>query len=224
VNRAFAARHFSPRTCKAYTAWIRRFVRFHGRHPRDLGAEEVRASLDTLTRGRNVSSSTHVQALSAVTFFYRDVLLVEPPWIDGLVRPPRTQRMPLVLTREEVQRVLASMAGVTRLMADLLYGSGLRLECARLRVKDVDFSAGHLLVRDTKGQRDRITLLPLRVRVALREHLRTVEAQHRADLANGAGHVELPGALATKYPHASREWAWQWAFQATRMYFHPGTR
>jgi site-specific recombinase XerD len=115
--------------------------------------------------------------------------------------------MPLVLTREEVQRVPASMSGVTRQMAELLYGSGLRLlECARLRVKDLDFSAGHLLVRDTKGQKDRVTLLPIRVRSPLREHLRFVQEQHRGDLARGAGHVELPGALATKYPNASREW------------------
>jgi len=185
----------------------------------------VRAFLDTLTRGRNVSPSTHVQALCAIIFLYRDVLLAQPPWIDGLVRPPRTPRMPLVLTREEVQRVLASMNGVTRLMAELLYGAGLRLlECARIRVKDGDFSAGHLLVRDTKGQKDRITLLPLRIRGSLREHPRVVEEQHRADLAAGAGHVELPGALAVKYPSASRERAWQWVFPATRTYLHPATR
>jgi integrase len=167
-----------------------------------------------LTSERNVSPSTHVHALCALIFLYRDVLLVEPPSIDGLARPPRTPRIPLVLTRDEVQRVLDSMKGVTRLMAELLYGSGLRLlECARIRVKDVDFSAGHLLVRDTKGQRDRLTLLPLRIRGSLQEHLRGVEAQHRGDLAGGAGHVELPGALAVKYPNASREWLWQWVFR-----------
>jgi integron integrase len=171
------------------------------------------------------SPSTHVQALSALIFLYRAVLLVEPPWIDGLVRPPRVPRRPLVLTRDEVQRVLGSMNGVTRIMAELLYGSGLRLlECARLRVKDVDFSAGHLLVRDTKGQKDRVTVLAHRIRDSLREHLRVVEEQHRADLASGAGHVELPGAIATKYPSASREWPWQWAFPATRTYFHPAMR
>jgi integron integrase len=116
------------------------------------------------------------------------------------------------------------MNDVTRIMAELLYGSGLRLlECARLRVKDVDFSAGHLLVRETKGQRDRVTLLPHRIRDSLRQHLRVVEEGHRADLAGGAGHVELPGALATKYPGASREWAWQWVFPATRIYFHQAT-
>jgi integrase len=140
----------------------------------------VRVFLDSLIRGRDVSPSTHVQALSAIIFLYRDVLLVEPPWIDGLVRPPRVSRRPLVLTRAEAQIVLASMNGVTRLMAELLYGSGLRLlECARLRVKDIDFSAGHLLVRDTKGQRDRVTLLPHRVRDPLRQHLRIVELSTR---------------------------------------------
>jgi integron integrase len=184
----------------------------------------VRAFLDDLTRGRGVSPSTHLQALCAIVFLYRDALLVEPPWVNELSRPTRTPRMPLVLTREEVQRVLASMSGVTRQMAELLYGSGLRLlECARLRVKDIDFSAGHLLVRDTKGQKDRITLLPLCVRRPLREHLRFVQEQHRADLARGAGHVELPGALATKYPNASREWPWQWVFPATRSYVHAET-
>jgi integron integrase len=185
----------------------------------------VRAFLDTLTRGRSVSPSTHVQALSAIVFLYRYVLLVEPPWIDGLARPPRTQRVPLVLTREEGQSVLGLMNGVTRLMAELLYGSGLRLlECACTRVKDVDFSAGHLLVRDAKGHKDRVTLLPLRIRGTLREHLNAIQEQHRADLAAGAGHVELPGALAMKYPSASREWGWQWVFPATRTYFHPETR
>ena len=224
LEKALAARHFSPRTRKAYTGWIRRFVGFHSRHPRELGAEEVRAFLDELTHGRNVSPSTHVQALSAIIFLYRGVLFMERPWIDGLVRPPRVPRLPLVLTREEVRRVLSAMNGVTRLMSELLYGSGLRLlECARLRVKDVDFSAGHLLVGDTKGQKDRVTVLPLRIRGSLREHLDGVEAQHRADLARGAGHVELPGALAAKYKDASREWAWQWVFPATRIYFHPET-
>ena len=225
VKRAFAARHFSPRTCKAYTGWIRRFVTFHNRHPRELGAEEVRAFLDTLTRERRVSASTHVQALSAIVFLYRDALALEPPWVTDLIRPRRTPRMPLVLTRDEVQSVLRRMAGVPQLMAQLLYGSGLRvLECARLRVKDVDFAAGHLLVRDTKGQKDRIALLPLQIRGPLREHLRGVQEQHRADLGAGAGHVELPNALARKYPNASREWPWQWVFPATRTYWHPETR
>jgi integrase len=147
----------------------------------------VRAFLDSLIRGRNVSPSTHVQALSAIIFLYRDVLLLQPPWIDGLARPPRVPRRPLVLTRDEVQRILASMNGVTRLMANFLYGSGLRLlECARLRVKDVDFSAGHLLVREAKGHGDRVTVLPHRIRDALRQHLGIVEEQHRVDLAIGA--------------------------------------
>jgi integron integrase len=203
---------------------MRRFIHFHGRHPRELGAEEVRAFLDDLTRTKKVSSSTHVQALCAVTFLYRHVLLAEPPWVETLTRPPHTPRLPLVLTRDEVRRVLERMHGVTALMAQLLYGSGLRLlECARLRVKDVDFNAGHLLVRDTKGQKDRLTLLPVQIRTPLRDHLREVRLQHKLDLAAGAGFVELPGALLTKYPGAARDWVWQWVFPATRLYRDPQT-
>jgi integron integrase len=224
VERALSMRHLSPRTRRAYTAWIRRYVTFHGRHPRELGAEDMRAFIESLTAERNISPSTHVQALSALAFLYRQVLHLELPWIEDLPRPTRQPRLPLVLTHDEVRRVLEHLRGTVLLMAQLLYGSGLRLlERARLRVKDVDFSAGHLLVRDSKGQKDRITLLPLQIRAALREHLASVHKQHRADLAAGAGYVELPGALVVKFPHAARDWPWQWVFPATRHYLDART-
>lgn len=218
------ARHYSNRTERAYIGWVKRFVDFHKRrHPRELGAIDVAAFLEALVE-KGVSSSTHHQALCAIIFLYQHVLGLEAPWIDGLVRPKRSSRLPVVLTREEAHAVLSQMSGVPKLMASLLYGSGLRLlECAQLRVKDFDFGAGHIIVRQGKGKKDRLTLLPNQLRQPLREHLSDVERQHQRDLADGAGHVELPGALATKYPNASREWPWQWAFPATRQYRHPGS-
>jgi integron integrase len=219
IQRELTARHYSPRTAKVYVGWARRLVSYHRRHPRELGPAEVKAFLDSLANERGVSASTHQQALCAIVFLYRHVLGVEPPWIDELARPRRTPRLPVVLNREEVGRILAQMNGVPKLMAELLYGSGLRLlECACLRVKDIDFGAGHLLIRDTKGQKDRITVLPQRVRAALRDHLERVRRQHDADRRAGAGYVELPGALRVKYPNLGREWPWQWVFPATRWY------
>jgi integron integrase len=180
--------------------------------------------LNELVVGRRVSASTHHQALCALVFFYQEVLKASAPWLQSLIRPKRAQRLPVVLTRDEVRALLQAMNGVPRLMASLLYGSGLRLlECAQLRVKDVDFGARQLVVRDGKGRKDRITLLPESLRQSLREHLDAVARQHQEDIARGAGYVELPGALAMKYPHAEREWAWQWVFPATRYYRDPAT-
>jgi integron integrase len=224
VERELIARHYSPRTREAYVAWARRLANFHRRHPRELNADEVRAFLDSLTNEHHVSVSTHIQALCAIVFLYRHVLRLEPPWLTELARPVRRHHLPVVLSPDEVRRVLAKLNGVTRLMAELLYGSGLRvLECCRLRVKDVDFDAGHILVRDGKGQKDRITLLPERVRPGLREQLTLVRQLHEDDLARGAGYVELPGALLAKYPGAPRSWIWQWVFPATRTYHHRDT-
>jgi integron integrase len=218
------ARHYSNRTERAYIGWVKRFVQFHERrHPRELGATDVAAFLDALVE-TGVSSSTHHQALCAIIFLYQHVLGLKAPWIDGLVRPKRSSRLPVVLTREEAHAVLREMSGVPKLMASLLYGSGLRLlESAQLRVKDFDFAAGHIVVRQGKGRKDRLTLLPDQLRQPLRKHLSDVERLHKSDLVDGAGHVELPGALATKYPNASREWPWQWAFPATRQYRHPSS-
>ncbi len=218
------ARHYSPRTGRAYVGWARRFFAFHGRrHPRELGAAEVRAFLDELVASQ-ASASTHQQALCAIVFLYREVLAMSVPWVDGLVRPQRERHLPVVLTRDEARSVLDRMQGTPKLMATLLYGAGLRLlECARLRVKDIDFGGNQLLVRDGKGRKDRVTLLPQALRQPLLEHLVTVRRTHEADLAVGAGFVEIPGALSRKFPTAQREWSWQWVFPATRYYLHEPT-
>jgi len=211
-------RHYSAATEKAYVAWARRLVRFHRRHPRELGEAEIKQFLDDLVANK-ASASSHQQALCALRFLYKVVLGDAAPWIEGLVRPRRHRPLPVVLTKPEVRAVLACLTGTPKLMAALLYGSGLRLlECARLRVKDIDFASAQILVRQGKGQKDRVTLLPAQLRVPLAEHLAKVKAQHVADLAAGAGHVALPGALARKLSAASRSWPWQWVFPATRLY------
>jgi integron integrase len=212
-------RHYSRRTERAYEGWIERFLAFHGRrHPNQLAESEVRAFLNDLLR-RKVSASTHQQALCALTFFYKHALDRAPSWIDGLGRPTREQRLPVVLTRDEVRAVLAKMSGAPLLMASLMYGSGLRLlECAQLRIKDVDFVSKQLLIRDGKGRKDRYTLLPVTLAGVLRAHLDDVRRLYERDLANGGGYVELPGALARKFLAAEREWPWQWLFPATRQY------
>jgi integron integrase len=225
VRTAIRTRHLSRRTEQAYVFWIRRFVLFHGkRHPATLGAEEVTRFLSTLAVERRVSASTQNQALSALLFLYRRVLGVELPWLDALVRAKRPARVPTVLSRAEVAAVLAQLAGRRWLMVALLYGGGLRLlECLQLRVKDVDFARNEIVVRSGKGGRDRRTMLPAVVRAPLAVHLDTVRAQYEADVARGAGWVELPHALGRKYPNAGRSWAWQWVFPATRTYRHPET-
>jgi len=205
---------------------MQRFWLWSGRRaPAEMGAAEVTAFLSTLATQRRVAASTQNQALAALLFLYRDVLGVELPWLDEIVRARRPARLPVVMTRDEVEMVMSEMEGVPRLMASLLYGAGLRLmECCRLRVKDVDFGRAQLLVRQGKGDRDRATLLPGASARALRAHLGWAHEQHRADLVAGAGWVELPGALARKLPNAGREWGWQWVFPATRMYVHPESR
>jgi integron integrase len=214
-------RHLSPRTEEAYLGWMRRFYRFHGgRDPEQLGAEHVTAFLNALAIRSRVSASTQNQALTALLFLYRDVLRVELSWLDDLVHAKVPSRLPVVLSEEEVRSVLGQMEGVPRLMASLLYGCGLRLlECCRLRVKDIDFGRNHVMVRSGKGDKDRLTMLPGALKRELAAHLEATRAQHQRDLSNGAGWVELPGALARKLPAAGREWPWQWAFPATRPYF-----
>jgi integron integrase len=221
VRATLRARHYSRRTEEAYVAWIRRYIFFfHAkRHPAEMGAPEVTRFLSSLAVDRRVAASTQNQALSALLFLYRDVLGVDLPWLDGLVRAKRPHRLPIVLTRDEVRAVLERLDGTPRLMAYLLYGAGLRLlECCRLRVQDVDFGASQVIVRSGKGDRDRVTMLPVAVKADLARHLEVVRGQHQLDLQRGAGWVELPDALARKYPNAGREWAWQWVFPATRMY------
>jgi len=220
---AMRLRRFSPRTQEAYLGWMRRYYEFHGRRdPSSLGPDHVTGFLNHLASHRKVAASTQNQALVALLFLYRHVLGVSLPWLDTLVRASRPARLPVVLTRDEVALVLAHLDGAPHLMATLLYGSGLRLlECCRLRVKDIDFGQNQILVRDGKGGRDRATLLPGSLRGDLERHLATVRSQHRRDVAEGAGWVELPDSLGRKLPSAGRDWSWQWAFPATRTYRHP---
>jgi integron integrase len=225
VREAARVRHFSRRTESAYVGWIRRFIFFHGkRHPAELGAPEVTQFLTALAVQGRVAASTQNQALSALLFLYRDVLGHDLPWLDEVVRAKRPARLPVVLTPEEVRALLGRMHGVPRLMATLLYGAGLRLlECAHLRVKDVDFARNQLTVRSGKGDKDRATMLPAVVKADLARHLERAKRQHEEDLRHGAGWVELPSALARKYPNAGREWPWQWVFPATRFYLDAAT-
>ena len=215
----------SRRTEQAYVFWIKRYILFHDkRHPAMLGAAEVTRFLSHLAEDRRVSASTQNQALSAQLFLYRHVLGVELPWLDGLVRARRPAHVPVVFSREEVAAVLSRLSVPSWLMAALLYGAGLRLlECLQLRLKDVDFARGEIVVRRGKGGRDRRTVLPVVVRRSLATHLAQVRAQHETDLARGAGWVELPDALGRKYPNAGREWGWQWVFPTTRTYSHRET-
>ena len=207
VREAIRARHYSRRTEKAYVAWIRRYIFFHAkRHPVEMGAPEVTRFLTSLAVDRHVAASTQNQALSALIFLYREVLGQELPWLDDLVRAKRARRLPVVLTPDEVRAVLDRLDGVPHLMAFLMYGAGLRLlECARLRVKDVDFAANQLVVRGGKGDKDRMTMLPAIIKPDLMRHLDRTRKQHHLDLQEGAGWVELPYALARKYPHAGRD-------------------
>ena len=220
VRAAIRTRHYSRRTEKAYVGWIRRFILFHDkRHPDEMGAPEITRFLSSLAVDSQVSASTQTQALSALLFLYRDVLGRELAWIDGIVRARRPKRLPVVLTREEVRAVLEELQGTPRLMALLLYGAGLRLlECARLRIKDLDLTSNQLVVRAGKGDRDRVTLLPAAAKGGLARHLEIARRQHQEDLKGGAGWVELPGGLGRKYPQAGRAWGWQWVFPATRSY------
>ncbi|PYO92705.1 MAG: integron integrase [Gemmatimonadetes bacterium] len=227
LRRALRLHHYSPRTEEAYGQWVRRFIRFCDmRHPRELGAGEVTRFLTHLAVDAHVSASTQNQALSAIVFLYRDVLDMRVGWLANLVRAKRSERVPVVLTKQEVRRVFARLKGrgTPALVAAVLYGTGMRLlEALRLRVKDVDFAKNEITVRGGKGDRDRVTMLPERLKGPLLKHLAGARAQHEADLAEGAGWVELPGALASKYPNAGREWAWQWVFPATRIYEDGGT-
>jgi integron integrase len=226
VRLTIRARHYSPRTEKAYVGWIRRFVFFHGRrHPEELGVPEVAGYISYLAAQQNVSSSTQTQAFAAILFLYRDVLGRNLVGLDDVVRAKRPVRVPLVLARDEVRAILRRMSGAPRLMCSLMYGSGLRLlECCRLRVKDVDFDRCEVTVHDGKGRKDRVTVLPGRLVVELREQLRRTQDQYLADLDGDAGYVALPYALDRKYPNASREWPWQWFFPASRIHVDPETR
>ena len=215
--------HYSIRTEDAYVYWVRFFIRFHAlRHPREMGAPEVEVFLTHLAVERKVSASTQNQALSAILFLYREILKIELPWLDNVVKAKRPQRMPVVLTREEVQAVLSHLDGTSGLILRLAYGTGMRiLETARLRIKDIDFARHEVMVRDGKGFKDRVTMLPESLSLPLREHLVRVRALHTRDIEAGFGRVYLPYALERKYPSAAGDWAWQYIFPSQRRSVDP---
>ena len=225
VREAIRVRHYSYRTELQYVAWIRRYILFHGkRHPADLGGADVEMFLSHLANSRHVAAATQSQALAALLFLYRHVLNADLPWLSNVVRARRPKRLPVVLTRADVKRVLAQLDGVHRLIASLLYGSGLRvLEALRLRVKDVDLERGILTVRDGKGAKDRITVLPETLREQLRMQLSVVRDRHEYAKANGFAGVELPHSLERKYPRAHLELGWQYVFPAMRPARDPRT-
>jgi integron integrase len=223
VRERIRTKHYSLRTEQTYLQWIRRFILFHGkRHPREMGAPEVEAFLSNLATERNVAASTQMQALSALLFLYKEVLGIDLPWLSNLTRARKPRHLPVVLTVDEVKALLARLQGRNSLMAELLYGAGLRLmECVRLRVKDVDFAMGQITVRDGKGFKDRVTMLPASVVEPLKRYLEKVKAIHNDDLQAGFGEVSLPFALARKYPNAGREWGWQYVFPSSHRSIDP---
>jgi integron integrase len=225
VRDAIRLKQYSPRTEEAYVHWIKRFILFHDkRHPCEMGAAEIEAFLTHLAVDQHVAPSTQNQALSALRFLYRQVLNQPLNLRIEAVRASKPARLPTVMTREETQRVLLCLSGIPKLMAQLLYGSGLRLsECTELRVKDIDFAQHLILVRDAKGRKDRITILPQSLLNPLQDHLRRVRQIHDRDLSQGHGYVHLPYALERKYPNAHREWAWQFAFPSSRLAKDPET-
>lgn len=218
-------KHYSKRTEEAYLQWIKRYILHHGkRHPRDMGASEVEDFLTHLAVARNVSASTQNQAKSALLFLYKEVLELELPWLDNVTQAKAPKRMPVVLNKQEVQALLNRLDGTMWLIASLLYGSGLRvMECLRLRVKDVDFVKREILVREGKGFKDRVTMLPAALVEPLKQHLLKVQAVHDEDLVAGFGEVYMPMALDKKYPNAGREWSWQFVFPSIKRSIDPVT-
>ena len=219
VRDVIRVKHYSIRTEEAYVQWIKRFIFFHGkRHPREMGPREIEAFLTDLAVRGNVAASTQNQALNAVVFLYKEVLHIELGEFSA-VRAKRPERLPVVLTKAEAAKLLAAMKpGTIGLMVRLLYGTGMRLmECVRLRVKDVLFEENQIVVRDGKGAKDRVTMLPSSVKAELETHLERVKLLHQSDLKTGGGEVYLPDALARKYPQAAREWGWQYVFPAVQL-------
>jgi len=219
VSEVIRFKHYSLRTERTYREWIKRFILFHGkRHPQEMGPAEISRFLSDLAVNGRVAASTQNQAFNAILFLYREVLHQEMGQVEDVERAKRPARLPVVLTKAEAERVLAGMTGTFQLMAKLLYGSGLRLmECVRLRVKDVDFAANQVVIREGKGFKDRVTMLPESLQPALREHLERVKLLHEQDLKAGHGSVYLPYALERKYPSAGREWGWQYVFPAASL-------
>jgi integron integrase len=225
VRQRVRFRHYSYRTERAYVHWARRFIAFHGRrHPREMGAPEVTAFLGSLATHGRVSASTQNQALAALLFLYKEVLGIELPWLDNVPRAKRGQHLPTVLTRDEVARLLEHMSGVHALMARLQYGSGIRLsECLRLRVKDVELERREVVVRQGKGGKDRVTMLPASLIEPLRAHLEVVRGVYEDDRRRGLPGVELPFAMERKNPSAGTSWAWHWVFPQRGLSVDPRT-
>lgn len=217
---ALRTRRYSPRTERTYVRWVARFIFFNRmKHPAEMGEPEVSRFLSWLAIERKVSASTQNQALAALLFLYREVLGQNPEWMAEVARARRPTRLPIVLTREEVRAVLLRLDGIPWLLASLMYGAGLRVsESVRLRVKDIDFLKNEILVRNGKGAKDRLTMLPRKIREPLIRQLERVRSQYDQDLARGRGGVTLPQAIARKYPNAHRDWTWQWVFPGTRRY------
>jgi integron integrase len=218
VRRRLRLKHYSLATERVYLQWMRRFILANGkRHPRDMGGVEVERFLSALATEGDVAASTQNQALSALLFLYREVLRIDLPWMENVVRAKRPRRVPTVLSQEEVRRLLAAMDGRPWLLASLLYGTGMRLmECLRLRVKDVDFARAEITVRDGKGGKDRRTVLPRSLCESLQREIERARVLHERDLAEGFGETRLPHALARKYPHAAREFSWQYVFPSAQ--------
>lgn len=223
VQAVIRAKHYSIRTERVYLDWIKRYILFHDKtHPAQMGAPEVEAFLSHLAVAGKVAASTQNQAKSALLFLYREVLAIELPWLDNVTQAKMPQRLPVVLTVSEVKSVLSRLDGTLWLMASLLYGGGLRLmECVRLRVKDVDFEMRQVTVREGKGFKDRVTMLPESSIAPLQAHFARVRALHDEDLAAGYGAVYLPYALGKKYPNAAKEWGWQYVFPSRNLSVDP---
>jgi len=223
VRNIIRRKHYSIRTEQAYVDWIKRFIIYHNKcHPAEMAEEEVAQFLTHLARDLNVAASTQNQALSALLFLYKEVLKQEIGWLEKVERVRRPAKLPVVLTRSEVKEIFAHLHGTPKLMAGLLYGSGLRLmECVRLRVKDIDFALAQITVRDAKGGKDRVTMLPINLSEPLRRHLLRMKAQHEQDVEDGFGRVHLPFALSRKIPSAARAWAWQYVFPSSRLSIDP---
>ncbi len=226
LERELRARHYARRTEQAYGHWIRRFTRFyHGRPPAEMAEPEINRFLTHLAVTEKISASTQNQALAALLFLYRHVIGRDIGDLGEVIRARKPERLPVVMTREEVRAVLANLTGDKWLMASIMYGAGLRLmECLRLRVQDIDYARSELLIRDGKGAKDRMTMLPESVKAPLQDHLQQVQAVHQQDLAEGWGRVVLPHALDRKYPNASRDWRWQWVFPQDHRWMNDKTK
>lgn len=219
VKNELSVNHYSKKTEEAYIGWIKRFILFHNkRHPIDMGAEEIKSFLDNLVTNHHVSSATQNQALQGILFLYKNILNKDVGWIENIKWSTRVKHLPVVLSKREVAKIFDNLEGTNKLIVSLLYGSGLRLsEALRLRIKDIDFDYGQIIVRDGKGEKDRHTILPNSIIPELKKHLNEVYKQHKIDLSKGKGETILPYALARKYPNAGKEFGWQYAFPADKF-------